>query len=238
MFAKGFALCLPFIGHITSIALRCFSSSIFPEMPLDFAIKCSYEQKLAIAKQIYTDKPEEVNEAARLALANILADDVEGLDLLVAHILYLDLTTNKEFSLKIIQQKPEVLDQIKSPRFAKQILKKDPKNPKFIVDLFNSLNFNKATQEAVIKKIICQIDSSTSGQMQIAIAHTIIEKHFRGPGFLLNNINQFNHTQELADLLLETSVGKTYIADNIDKFNLLEEQKNSLLQKCPTSVLV
>lgn len=124
MFVKGVILCLPFIGHITSIALRCFSSSIFPEMPLDFAIKCSPKEQLDIAKCFYTHKPKNVDEALRLTLAKILANDATGLDLLVVNISYLDLMTDTEFSLELIRENPEVLNQINDNiTFAQQLFR-------------------------------------------------------------------------------------------------------------------
>ena len=374
MFIKGITLCLPFIGHITSIALRRFSFPIFPEMPLDFAVKCSLKQKLEIAKWIYTNKPEGVNEATRLALAKILADDEEGLSLVINNIDQIGpirdielirkiISKGIEPTQKIIEQNPEVLKQIKS-HFAKQILQQDPTDHKFITTLLDSLSLNENLTKTVIKELIlqtkkvkishqmqaaiihvlknCADDSfieqllkdndsnialadillsneegcnlvianivhinllqnmafsqklfqknpipeqikqhfakqilqqdpidhkfiihlfdkllnepsqaevirellrkmrsyTPSDQMQAAIAHTIIKKYPIGPNFLLSNISQFNHTQELADILVEMLAGKTYIANNIDKFNLLEEEKNSLLQKCITTVLV
>ena len=111
IFAKGVALCLPVIGHITSIVLRCFSSSIFPDLPLDFAMKCSPKQKLHIAKCLYRDKPENVDQATRLTLAKILAADKEGLDILLANLCYLDLTIDPVFSLKIILENPKLIYQ-------------------------------------------------------------------------------------------------------------------------------
>lgn len=275
MFSKGVTLCLPFIGHITCVALRYFSSSIFLEMPLDFAIKCSSEQKLEVAKWLYISKPERVSETIRLILAKILANDEQGLNLLAANILYLGLRTDVAFSIEIIQKKSEVLGQISDSQFAeqvlgllqkasseqklaiatfifakpddkkaidftqklfqinpipeqikqcfaKQILQQDSGDCEFIIKWFNSLNFNQTIQEEVIKELLCQMGSS-SEQMQVAIAHTIIEKCPSGPNFLLDNIVSFE---------------KAYIANNMNKFNLSEEQKNNLLEKCTTSVLV
>lgn len=374
MLIKGIALCLPLIGHITSIALRSFSSSIFPEMPLDFAIKCSPKQKLEIAKLIYTTKLEATDDATRLALAKILANDEDGLNLVIDNIDQLDpikdikltrkiISKGIEPTKKIIQQNPEILEQIKS-HFAKQILQRNPTDCKFITTLFDSLNLNEDSAKKVIKEIILQAKEvklshqmqaaiihvlnnrttddfikqlltdgainialadillssekgcnlvianissiklfqdtvftrklfqknpipreikqhlakqiletvptdrgfimhlfddlqlndpsqteaikellrqirSSSDQMQVAIAHTIMERYSRGPEFLVRNIDLFNHTQALADILIEAAPGKAYIINNIDKFNLLEEQKISLLQKYGiTSVLV
>ncbi|MEK7339965.1 MAG: hypothetical protein AABZ92_04535, partial [Verrucomicrobiota bacterium] len=319
-----------------------------------------------IAKCIYADRPEVINEATRLALANILANDEDGLNLVIDNIDQLDpikdikltrkiISKGIEPTKKIIQQNPEILEQIKS-HFAKQILQRNPTDCKFITTLFDSLNLNEDSAKKVIKEIILQAKEvklshqmqaaiihvlnnrttddfikqlltdgainialadillssekgcnlvianissiklfqdtvftrklfqknpipkeikqhlakqileivptdrgfiihifdhlqlnansqtevikellyqmrSSSDQMQIAIVHTIIERYSRGPAFLMSNIGLFNHTQELADILTKTSVGKTYIADNINKFNLSEEQKISLLQK-------
>ena len=140
------------------------------------------------------------------------------------------------FSKKLFQKNP-IPEQVKQ-HFAEQILQQDPIDHKFIIHLFDKL-LNEPSQAEVIGELLRQMRSSTpSDQMQAAIAHTIIKKYPRGPRVLLSNINQFNHTQELADILVEMLAGKTYIANNIDKFNLLEEEKNSLLQKCITTVLV
>ncbi|MGL4540225.1 MAG: hypothetical protein ACRCU0_04535 [Candidatus Rhabdochlamydia sp.] len=351
MVTKGILLLLPFIGHITSVIMRLFSSTIFLEMPLDCTIKCSSKEKLEIAKFIYKDKLEMVNDATRMTLATILLDNEEGFHLVM--------TNDPKGFQKIIQQKPTYLEQIKihlakyilkknptdpnfiihlfsswnlpedlqqkmikelilqtktstlshqmqaaiyhtalqypilvqqllinndtnialanvllnnkngvslvianihqinlfqdtafthkifqinpipgqiKQHFVKQILKKDPADCKFIIHLFHSLNFNKATQEEIIKELLLQMKDSTD-KMQVAIAHAVIEKHPRGPAFLANNVHLFTHTQKLGHLLVETAPGKTYVRNNITKFKISEEQKNSLLQKCITTIL-
>lgn len=350
MITKGLLLLLPFIGHITSVIMR-FSSTIFLEMPLDYTIKCSSKEKLEVAKFIYKDKLEMLNDVTRMTLATILLDNEEGFQLVMEN--------DSQGFQKIIQQKPIYLEQVKThlakyilkkdptdpnfiihlfsslnldedlqqkmikelilqtktsmlshqmqaaiyytalqyptlvqqllinsdtnialadillsnengvslvidnihqinlfqdtvftqkifqinpipgqikQHFVKQILKKDPRDCKFIINLFHSLNFNKATQEEIIKELLLQMKDSTD-KMQIAIAHTVVEKHSRGPAFLTNNVHLFTHTQELGYLLIETAPGKIYVRNNIIKFKISEEQKNSLLQKCITTIL-
>lgn len=351
LITKGILLLLPFIGHITIFTMRFFSSTIFLEMPLDCTIKCSSKEKLEIAKFIYRDKLERVNDTTRMTLATILLDNEEGLHLVMANDL--------QGFQKIIQQKPDLLEQVKT-HLAKFLLKKNPKDRDFIIHLFRSLNLDEDAQQKVIKELILQTKSSslshqmqaaiyhtallypafiqqlltdrainialanillsnensfplvidnihqidlfqdtvftkkifqinpipkqlkqhfvqqilkkystdctfiirlfddlhfnsatqiefikelllqmkdTTENIQVAIAHTVMEKYPRGPVFFVENAHFFTHTQKIADLLEETAYGKLYIRNNITKFKISEEQKNSLLQKCITTIL-
>ncbi len=175
-----------------------------------------------------------INNDTNIALANVLLNNKNGVPLVIANIHQINLFQDTAFTHKIFQINP-IPGQIKQ-HFVKQILKKDPADCKFIIHLFHSLNFNKATQEEIIKELLLQMKDSTD-KMQVAIAHAVIEKHPRGPAFLANNVHLFTHTQKLGHLLVETAPGKTYVRNNITNFKISEEQKNSLLQKCITTIL-
>ena len=141
-------------------------------------------------------------------LANILLRKEGYHKLVINNIEYLDLLQNTLFNQELFQINP-IPERVKE-RFFTQMLEQDPADPEFIVNWFNVLNFNNITQQELIKYLFEKI-GSYSEQIEIAIAHVIMKKYPRGPKFLL---------------------------DNIDKFDLSEEQRDNLLEKCTSSTSV
>lgn len=218
LFAKGVILCLPIIGHIVSLALHHFSSSIFPEMPLDLEMKCSYRQKLEIVKLIYTNKPENLSNSSCIALANTLISHEDNIKLFTDYISQINLLEDPSLTRELMQKNPEAIEQIKNP-LANQILNNDSTDNKFIVDLLDPLELNPVMSQEVIKELVLQTKNlSISQSMQRAIAHVVLEYDVIKQLFSDNTLNI-----ALAKILLIQEKNIQLVIDNISCINLLED---------------